>query len=174
MGWLLGVGGAFYVFLALYSALLSPDGDQDVLETLGTGEGFGFLLLSAVLVVVLAPFAEELLFRGFMYRCLRNRLKPVAAALVTGAIFGSIHYSGPETLELIPLLAVLGVAFCVLYERTASLYPAIALHAINNAVAFALTAGTDAAPPVAGAALAVTLVLCLVVPNRQAAATRAA
>ena len=40
-------------------------------------------------------------------------------------------------MSLLPLLAVLGVLFCLLYERTGSLYPGIALHAVNNSVAYA-------------------------------------
>lgn len=162
IAWTVGVGVAFYAALTAYSALVRADAEQDVLETLGADQSTGLLIAAAVLVIVLAPFAEEILFRGFMYRSLRNRLGPLAASLVIGAVFGSIHYSGPETLALIPPLVALGVAFCVLYERTGSLYPAIALHAINNALTFSLTAGEHAAPVVGAVALAAALGLCAV------------
>jgi uncharacterized protein len=173
VAWTLVLGAGFYAISALYSALLDPEAEQQTLDTLGVDEGVGFLIASAVVVVVLAPFAEEFLFRGFMYRALRNRLRPIVAAIAIGAIFGSIHYSGPETLELIPLLALLGFVFCVLYERTGSLYPAIALHAFNNALAFAVTADEDGAVVVAGATLLVATALCLGLPARQVSAGRA-
>ena len=167
VGWTLTLGAGYYVVSAAYSALLKPDAGQQTLDALGVGEGLGFLIASAVVVVILAPFAEEFLFRGFMYRALRNRLKPIGAAAAIGAIFGSIHYSGPETLEIIPLLALLGFVFCVLYERTGSLYPAIALHAVNNALAFAVTADERGAVLTAGATLAVAILLCFALPARQ-------
>ena len=85
---------------------------------------------------------------------------PAGASIVIGVVFGSIHYTGPDTLALIPPLIALGVAFCVLYERTGSLYPAIALHAINNALTFSLTAGADAAPVVGAAGLTIALAVC--------------
>jgi uncharacterized protein len=171
LAWTIGVGAAFYALLALYTALLRPDGEQDVLDSLGADEGTGLLVASGIVVIVLAPLAEELLFRGFMYRSLRNRLGSWSAACVIGAVFGAIHYSGPDTLELLPPLAALGVAFCVLYERTGSLYPAIALHAVNNALAFAVTADGAAAPTVAFACLAVALGAC-VIPSRRSASRR--
>ena len=169
----IAAGAVFYTVSAAYSALLRPDAEQETLDTLGVDQGLGFLIASGIIVVVLAPFAEEFLFRGFMYRCLRNRLRPLGAALVIGAVFGSIHYSGPETLELIPMLALLGFLFCMLYERTGSLYPAIALHAINNAIAFAVTADERGAVGIAAGTLAVAVALCFAMPARQSAAPAA-
>jgi uncharacterized protein len=40
----------------------------------------------------------------------------------------------------VPPLGVLGVVFCLVYERTGSLFPVIALHALNNALAFGVQA----------------------------------
>ena len=55
------------------------------------------------------------------------------AALISGLVFGSVHApSGPTT--VIPL-AVLGVAFAWLYDRTGSIWPPIAAHVINNGLA---------------------------------------
>ena len=159
IGWTLALGAAFYVFAGAYSLLLSPDGEQETLDALGADEGIVLLVVSAVVVVVLAPFVEELLFRGFLYRSLRNRLPPLRAALVIGVAFGSVHYSGGETLELLPVLAVLGAVFCLAYEKTGSLYPAIALHAVNNGIALAATADTAHAVPVAMVVLALSLTL---------------
>jgi hypothetical protein len=60
------------------------------------------------------------------------------AALIDGVVFGLIHVSDSETLLLAPVLAMLGFVFCLVYERTGSLYPPIALHALNNAIAYSV------------------------------------
>lgn len=151
---------AFVAFSAAYGALFSVEAEQDTLERLGTGNGGGTLLLVGVLVIVLAPAAEEIFFRGFFYRALRNRFGVASASSMNGLLFGSIHYGGTDTLVLLPVLAVLGVLFCLLYEWTGSLYPAIGLHVVNNALAFGASGDGD---PFVGAALAVVgLALCLV------------
>ena len=138
---------AFYLLSAVYAAIVQPSGEQDVLEALGADEGTAYLALTAVVVLVVAPVSEELFFRGFVYRALRNRLSTPVAAGIVGVVFGSIHYSGPDTLALLPVLALLGVTFCLLYEWSGSLYPAIALHGINNTAAFVVSADADAALP---------------------------
>lgn len=169
VGWTFLAAVTFYGFVAAYSALLDPQGRQDTLEALGARQETALLITAAAVVILLAPFAEELLFRGFLYRALRNRLRPVSAALVVGAIFGSIHYTGPETLELLLPLAIFGFILCMLYERSGSLYPAIALHAINNAIAFATTADVNGAVYVAAGALALVLVACSILTARRGA-----
>jgi membrane protease YdiL (CAAX protease family) len=137
---------AFYAFSAIYSAVVEPAGEQDLVETLGADRGAGYLLATGVVVVLVAPVAEEVLFRGFMYRALRNRRSVPVAAGVVALLFGGIHYSGPDTLVLLPVLVFLGLVFCLLYEWTGSLYPSIALHAVNNAVALAVETDVALAP----------------------------
>lgn len=170
LGSTLLAAAVFYGVLALYSALVRPEGRQDVLPTLGVQQGTAWMIAGAVLVVVLAPIAEELLFRGFLYRCLRNRLGALTSTAIIATVFGSLHYSGPETLALLPPLVLLGALFCVLYERTGSLYPAILLHAINNAIAFGATAGVDGAGWAALGGLLVVTGLCTVRPAARAGA----
>ena len=139
---------AFYLLSAVYAAIVRPSGEQDVLEALGADEGTAYLALTAVVVLVVAPVAEEIFFRGFVYRALRNRFSTPVSAGIVGVVFGSIHYSGPDTLTLLPVLALLGVTFCLLYEWSGSLYPAIALHGINNTAAYLVSADGEAALPI--------------------------
>ena len=51
-----------------------------------------------------------------------------------GALFGLIHVGSAPVGYLVPL-AFFGFGLCLLYERTGSLYPSIALHALNNSIA---------------------------------------
>jgi uncharacterized protein len=142
LGWaVLGVI-AFYVFVASYAAVFQPDAEQSVTEDLGAEDGPLALVLAGIVVVVVAPIAEEFFFRGFFYRALRTRFGVLAAAAIDGLLFGAIHYEfdSADGLLLVPPLAFLGFVFCLVYERTGSLYPVIAMHAFNNAVAYAVQA----------------------------------
>lgn len=125
----------FFAFTALWSALLDVSTKEKLLEQLGTNEGTGLLLASALLTCVVAPICEEILFRGLIFTSLRKLRGPWPAAVITGLIFGLVHGTSAPVEDLLPL-AFLGFCLCVLYRLTGSLYPCIAAHAINNALAF--------------------------------------
>lgn len=127
---------AFFMFAIIYTQLVAPDGEQSVTEDLGADESNLKMILAGIVVIVVAPIGEEFFFRGFFYRSLRSRFGILLAAAIDGVVFGLIHYSGSETLELIPVLAFLGFVFCLVYERTGTLYTVIALHALNNSIAY--------------------------------------
>jgi membrane protease YdiL (CAAX protease family) len=65
-----------------------------------------------------------------------------AAAALSGAVFGLLHYTDPDSIGVVPQLAVLGVLLAWLYERTGSLWPPILLHVVNNAIAFVVVTST--------------------------------
>jgi uncharacterized protein len=130
---------AFYVFALLYVGILHPHGQQSVAKDLGADKGGLDMVLGAILVIAIAPVAEEFFFRGFFYRALRGRFPMLIAAAIDGLVFGAIHYTDPKVLSLLPVLMVLGFIFCLLYEYTGTLFATIALHAINNGIAYAGT-----------------------------------
>ncbi len=84
-------------------------------------------ILDMIALAVTAPIAEEIFFRGILYRSLRNRLKVLPAALIAGCLFGLVHATGYPLITL-PVKAFFGVLACLLYERTGSLLPGIAVH----------------------------------------------
>jgi membrane protease YdiL (CAAX protease family) len=127
---------AFFVAVIIYTALVAPEGEQSVTEDLGADESTLALVAAGLVVIVVAPIAEEFFFRGFFYRALRSKLGVLAAASIDGLVFGLIHFTGSETLELLPILALLGLMFCLVYEKTGTLYTVIALHAVNNSIAY--------------------------------------
>lgn len=155
---------AFYVLTAVYAAIVQPDVEQDVVDSLGANDGTLGLVAAGLMVMVVAPFVEEFFFRGFFYRALRTRYPIYAAAVVNGAIFGVIHFSfdGADGLLILPPLMFLGVIFCLVYERTGSLWSVIGMHAFNNAVAF--SAQVDDGWRIAVVAGPLMLVACVVVP----------
>lgn len=157
---------SFYVLAALYTAIVQPDAEQTVAQDLGADEGTLGQIAAGFMVICIAPVAEEFFFRGFFYRALRSRYTVLVAALIDGLVFGVIHwdFSSADALLIVPPLAALGFMFCLVYERTGSLYPVIALHALNNAIAFGVTIEDPRVSLVLGPLM---LLACTVVPRAQ-------
>ena len=63
--------------------------------------------------------------------------------MLTGLVFGGIHVGSSPVGYLVPL-AFFGIGLCLLYEWTGSLYPSIALHALNNSIALGANLEYDA------------------------------
>jgi len=134
VGLLVAVWIGFLVLSAIWAALLELDQQQDLPEELGADGPLVNVLAVVVLVTVFAPLGEELFFRGFVFGAVRNWHGPWPAALITGIVFGGIHVGSSPIGYLVPLM-ILGGGLCLLYEWTGSLYPPIALHALNNSIA---------------------------------------
>ncbi len=97
---------------------------------------FGRDILSLVLAfaagVGLAPFTEEVLFRGFIFHTLTRYMKPWLAIAISSAIFAAFHLKAGV---FFPLM-FLGAVLTTLTWRTQSIWPAIVFHIINNSLAF--------------------------------------
>ena len=142
LGWTAVGVVSFYFVSAIYGALVHVDAEQDTVRSLGGEDGAFGLIVAGLMVIMVAPVVEEIFFRGFFYRALRTRLSIWIAAALDGLLFGLIHYSGDgvEGLLILPPLALLGFIFCLVYERTGSLFTVIGMHALNNTLAFAVQA----------------------------------
>jgi uncharacterized protein len=132
----------FFVVSGVYAALVQPDVEQTTVQDLGGDQGTVGLVVAGLMVIVVAPVVEEIFFRGFFYRALRTRLGILAAAAIDGLVFGIIHFQfdGAEGLLILPPLMLLGFVYCLVYEKTGSLFPVIGLHAFNNALAYGVQA----------------------------------
>ena len=89
-------------------------------------------LLAFFTLVVIAPFAEELLFRGYLYGKLKKYIPIWLAVLVTSAIFGAFHGAWNLAVDTFALSLVL----CALREITGSIWSSILLHMMKNGLAF--------------------------------------
>ncbi len=94
------------------------------------GFSWSAMLTMLVMAGVVAPFAEELAFRGLLFPWLRARLGVPAAVLLSALCFAALH----GVMILIPALTVVGVAFAVIYQRSGSLWPAIVAHSVFNGI----------------------------------------
>lgn len=132
----------YYVVTAVYAALVHLHGRDKLPSELGVSHSTAALVGAAVFVCAVAPICEELFFRGFVFGALRHlRLRVAgrdfgvwAAAVLTGILFGAVHLSSAPIQYLVPL-GFLGFVLCLVRWRTGSLYPCIALHSANNALA---------------------------------------
>ena len=115
----------------------------------------------SLVIVLLAPVAEELFFRAFFYRALRTRMRVWSASLLTGCVFASVHLQYWTEPALMIVIACFGIGQCLLYEHTGSLFAVIATHA-----AFNTFASLGIAPVPALAVGALVLAGCVLVPRR--------
>jgi membrane protease YdiL (CAAX protease family) len=126
---------AFLFFSELWAVVLNESTKEELLKQLGANKTTLLLALSALLTTVIAPICEETLFRGYIFPALSKWRGWFPAAVMTGVLFGGVHYGSAPVIDLVPL-GVLGFALCMLYRRTGSLYPCIATHSLNNSLAF--------------------------------------
>ena len=134
---LIGTLVAYYIAAGLFASLVLKPDQEDIGGELGIGNPSIVIAVTAVLMIVLlAPVAEELFFRGFLFAGLRTRWSLWPAALASGLIFGLVH--APTGITTVVPLATLGLALCWLYDRTGSLWPCVIAHMINNGLAVAV------------------------------------
>lgn len=90
------------------------------------------LIVAVVLACVVAPIAEEMLFRGLLFGWLRAHWPFWPTALVTAALFGAAHGKAGALYAL--LAAMLGVGLALFREHSGSLWGSISAHIANNAL----------------------------------------
>lgn len=90
------------------------------------------IILAIVVVGVIAPFVEELIFRGFLLQTLLKYVPAWSASLIVALIFGLIHFE----FQSAGILIFLGLILNWLYIKSNSTIPGIAFHVVNNLLAF--------------------------------------
>ena len=103
---------------------------QETVKAFQQSDGIGFKILVIFMAVVIAPLAEETLFRGFVYGVLKRYTDAPFAALSSSLMFAIVHL---HVGSLLPLW-MLAVLFCLAYEITGCLLVPMMLHSTFNAV----------------------------------------
>ncbi len=96
-------------------------------------------ILFGVFTILLAPIAEEALFRGILYPTIKQAGHPRWALWGTSVVFGIMHFN---VATLAPLV-FLAVVLAFLYESSDSLLTPIATHSMFNAANFFYLVFTD-------------------------------
>ncbi|HXE75307.1 MAG TPA: CPBP family intramembrane glutamic endopeptidase [Candidatus Xenobia bacterium] len=107
--------------------LLVPPPEPLMLERLFTTKAASLLILGAAVLV--APFIEELVFRGYIYTLLERLWGGLPAVLISGILFGAIHFVQlwPGWFQMI-LICVVGIVFSAVRARAGSTLASVAVH----------------------------------------------
>ena len=87
-----------------------------------------------VAICIVAPIAEELLFRGWLYGKQRTKLGAIFAIILNAIFFGLMHGQWNVALTV----GAMGATACFLREITGTIYAGILLHVLKNTIAFLL------------------------------------
>jgi uncharacterized protein len=148
VGWGLVIRLGSFPVILLVATLVEAFIDRTLVtpEQLETDVGTGTIVLAVLVAVVVAPVAEELFFRGFLYRSLRARHGYWFAGVVSSVLFGLVHWQPEGLLPSLPLMAgvaAAAMAWAYLYDRTGSILVPIASHMAFNLVGVVLILTTS-------------------------------
>ncbi|CAL6400050.1 unnamed protein product [Bathycoccus prasinos] len=136
-------GGTIFSLRGILTSLFGGNGSSTQLTTTPvvvnpsnfervamSGDGVS-VLFYAVLVAVVAPIWEEVIFRGFLMPSLTKKWRVSTSICLSSCIFALAHFSMDRFLPL----TALSVALSILYVRTRNVVAPIVLHALWNAAA---------------------------------------
>lgn len=131
------IGYIVYTFIAtIITNIMSnfswfnPEESQDV--------GFGYFVTSVdrifamLAVVFIAPIAEEIIMRGWLYGKVRRKWPVVPAIIIVSLVFAALHGQWNVAISTFVLSCVL----CTLREITGTIWSGILLHILSNGIAF--------------------------------------
>jgi membrane protease YdiL (CAAX protease family) len=108
---------------------------QDVATVAGEASSLGTKVLVFVVLVMLAPLTEELLYRGVLLSRIRRDVSAHAAVAISAAVFAGIHLIDPNAIFAVPGLFVIGVVLGYQALHTERIGLTIATHAGVNLLA---------------------------------------
>jgi membrane protease YdiL (CAAX protease family) len=126
--------GVQWVSMELMTRFNGPPAEQAAVKALSLVTNWSERMTLIVVTIVLAPIAEEMLFRGILYPMIKQLGFPRLAWWGVSALFAAIHFN----LAIFPPLFVLALLLTLLYERTNNLLAPIVTHSLFNAANFAL------------------------------------
>jgi uncharacterized protein len=131
-----GALGTMALSVAVSQVGLQPEGMKQVLDIV---RDIHQLALSLLLLAVLAPLVEELVFRGLLYGWLAGRWGKNVGWIVSSLAFAAAHTEPAHIILVFPL----GLLFGWLRQRTDSLLPSLVAHIANNSLALVAAAYLD-------------------------------
>ena len=134
-----GAWGAVIVYILVLTLVFGEGAapEQDVEELFTSKAVLPFV---GVAVVLAAPLAEEVFFRGFVFAGLIRLLGAGGAIVASGLLFAMFHVTGPDSAGLIIPFTPIGMLFAWLYYKTGTIWTSIAAHLVFNLVSFILLA----------------------------------
>ena len=136
IGWLVLALVSYVILLmiAMSIAAMVPGFDSNQKQDVGFVSASGWqLLLAFTGLVIIPPVAEEIVFRGFLYRGLASKWPKILSALTTSLIFALLHFQWNVSLDVF----ILSLVLIALFEKTKNLWMCVFLHGLKNFIAFA-------------------------------------
>ncbi len=134
IGFILSMIGALLV--SALAAMVFPWIDLEQTQEIGYENlsGFKDMMMAFLALVVIAPVAEEIVFRGWLYGKLRRHTWAIPAILITSVAFGVAH--GQWNVGI--TVGVMSVFMCLIREMTGTVYGGMIVHMLKNGLAFYL------------------------------------
>jgi len=107
---------------------------QQAIQVLQTAEVWPDRIYLGVVAILLAPVAEEMLFRGILYPVVKQAGYPRVALWGTALLFAATHHNAATFLPL----TLLAIMLALLYEKTNNLLASITAHCLFNTMNFLL------------------------------------
>ena len=101
---------------------------QELVTIMGEGENPVAIALLALFAVILAPFVEETIFRGAIYRFFKGHTSVFVAQIVSGAFFAMVHLN---LMSFLPLLIIV-ILLAQLYEKEGNILLPMLFHVYWN------------------------------------------
>lgn len=120
--------------IAALLATMVPGFDVNQVQDVGFSNltSLSDLVLAFIGLVVLAPIAEELLFRGYLFGKIRAISSFWPTAIIVSLVFGFAHLQWNVGIDVF----ILSLFLCWLREKTGSIWTSMMLHGLKNAIAY--------------------------------------
>lgn len=148
----LPVGFVILIVTSILTTVIGLRGNNEI-PTGGTSS-LGYTIAIAVLAVIVAPWTEEMMIRGFLFSGLYRRFGFWPAAFVSGFVWSGLHL----VWGVLIVFTAEGMLLAWLRARTGSVLPGVGLHGTWNTLASATSGGGWLPLPILGL-LMVTVVL---------------
>lgn len=133
--------GMYFLSLIVVTIVLGVFTNVDVNQSQELGitrpDDIAGKLTIFLMIVVLPPIIEEILFRGFLFNMLKKRTTYIVAAILTSVLFGAAHleYDNLNWIAAIDTLIFSGFLIYIA-QKHQSIYSSMILHGIKNSIAF--------------------------------------
>jgi membrane protease YdiL (CAAX protease family) len=136
LAYLIGGFFGFFILVAIVLTLvgiLDPSFNANQTQTNEyTGGVATHRNLTLIALVLIPPIIEETVFRGFIFPAIAKKWDVWVGAIGSSALFGLAHLQANVSIYTF----VLGLVLCVLYVKLRSIFPGMAIHMINNLLAY--------------------------------------
>ena len=108
--------------------------EQEIVRNIRISNNSTELLSVFIMIVIIAPIIEEIIFRGLVYRVFKGLLGPFFGAVISSILFSFVHLN----LLSFPYLFIFGIILCLYYEKEKTIITPILMHSILNGIMFSL------------------------------------